>query len=137
MSSAWGPHLVLIRFSTKLNIEIITFLGIRIVMNHIPRNLGDKVMWIFPYQTPYKLNFTLGLKKKKKHTSKLIQLSSLINEFYIEFVYIVIISKISIQHMWIFVYIVINEFFFCQIFYLLSYVPEIYFLYIYIFLGYV
>ena len=103
VSSARGPHLVLIRFSTKLNIEIITFLGIRIVMNHIPRNLGDKVMWIFPYQTPYKLNFTLGLKKKK--TTNLIQLSSLINEFYVEFVYIVIINKISIQHMWIFVYV--------------------------------
>ena len=42
---------------------------------------------------------------------------------------IVIINKISIQHMWIFVYIVINEFYhLCWIFYLLSYVPEIFFL---------
>ena len=33
------------------------------------------------------------------------------------------------QHMWIFVYIVINKFYFlCQIFYLLSYFPEIFFL---------
>ena len=59
----------------------------------------------------------------------MIQLSSLINEFYVEFVYIVIINKISIQHMWIFVYIVINEFYLlCRIFYLLSYLPEIFFL---------
>ena len=37
--------------------------------------------------------------------------------------------KISIQHMWIFVYIVINEFYLlCRIFYLLSYVLEISFL---------
>ena len=59
----------------------------------------------------------------------MIQLSSLINEFYVEFFYIVIINKISIQHMWMFVYIVINEFYLlCWIFYLLSYVPEIFFL---------
>ena len=41
----------------------------------------------------------------------MIQLSSLINEFYV--VYIVIINKISIQHMWIFVCTIINEFFIC------------------------
>ena len=59
----------------------------------------------------------------------MIQLSSLINEFYVEFFYIVIINKISIQHMWMFVYIVINEFYLlCWIFYLLSYVLEIFFL---------
>ena len=53
----------------------------------------------------------------------------MINEFYVEFVYIAIINKILIQHMWIFVYIVINEFYLlCRIFYLLSYVPEIFFL---------
>ena len=53
----------------------------------------------------------------------------MINEFYVEFFYIFIINKISIQHMWIFVYIVINEFYIlCLIFYLPSYVPEIYFL---------
>ena len=53
----------------------------------------------------------------------------MINEFYVKFVYIVIINKISIQHMWIFVYIFINEFYLlCRIFYLLSYVPEIFFL---------
>ena len=53
----------------------------------------------------------------------------MINEFYVEFVYIVIINKVSIQHMWIFIYLVINEFYLlCRIFYLLSYVPEIFFL---------
>ena len=63
------------------------------------------------------------------HTSNLIQLSSLINEFYVKFFYIIIINKISIQHMWIFVYIVINEFYLlCLIFFLLSYVPKIFFL---------
>ena len=36
---------------------------------------------------------------------------------------------VSIQHMWIFVYIVINEFYLsCRIFYLLLYVPKIFFL---------
>ena len=61
------------------------------------------------------------IKYKKKNASNLIQLSSLINEFYVKFVYIVIINKILIQHLWIFVYIVINEFYLlCQIFYLLS-----------------
>ena len=30
------------------------------------------------------------------------------NEFYVKFVYIVIINKVSIQHMWIFVYIVVG-----------------------------
>ena len=53
----------------------------------------------------------------------------MINEFYVEFVYIAIINKILIQHMWIFVYIVINEFYLlCRIFYLLSYVLEVFFL---------
>ena len=53
----------------------------------------------------------------------------MINEFYVEFVYTVIINKVSIQNMWIFIYIVINEFYLlCRIFYLLSYVPEIFFL---------
>ena len=66
---------------------------------------------------------------QKKNASNLIQLSSLINEFYVEFVYIVIINKISNQHMWIFVYIVISEFYLlCRIFYLLSHVLEIFFL---------
>ena len=56
-------------------------------------------------------------------------IASLINEFYVEFVYIVIINKVSIQHIWIFIYIVINEFYLlCRIFYLLSYVPEFFFL---------
>ena len=60
----------------------------------------------------------------------MIQLSSMINEYYVKFSYIVIINKISVQHMWIFVYIVINEFYLLfRIFYLLSYVPEIFFLY--------
>ena len=59
----------------------------------------------------------------------MIQISSLINEFYVKFVYIVIINKISIQHTWIFVYIVINEFdLLCRNFYLLSHVPKIFFL---------
>ena len=49
--------------------------------------------------------------------------------FILNLFYIVIINKISIQHMWMFVYIVINEFYLlCWIFYLLSYVPEIFFL---------
>ena len=49
--------------------------------------------------------------------------------FMSNFFYIIIINKISIQHMWIFVYIVINEFYLlCQIFHLLSHVPEIFFL---------
>ena len=59
----------------------------------------------------------------------MIQLSSMINEYYVKFSYIVIINKISVQHMWIFVYIVINEFYLlCWMFYLLSYLPEIFFL---------
>ena len=49
--------------------------------------------------------------------------------FILNLFYIVIINKISIQNMWIFVYIIINEFYLlCWIFYLLSYVPEIFFL---------
>ena len=64
-----------------------------------------------------------------KNASNLIQLYSLINEFYVEFVYIFIINKISIQHMWIFVFNVINEFdILCKNFYLLSYIREIFFL---------
>ena len=59
----------------------------------------------------------------------MIQLSSMINEYYVKFSYIVIINKISVQHMWIFVYIVINEFYLlCWMFYLFSYLPEIFFL---------
>ena len=48
--------------------------------------------------------------------------------FMSKFFFIVIINKISIQHMWIFVYTIINEFYLlCQIFYFLSYVPKIFY----------
>ena len=64
-------------------------------------NIDNLYIYIYIY---LKQKTETNIKKiKNKNASNLIQLSSLINEFYVEFFYIVIINKISIQHMRIFV----------------------------------
>ena len=66
----------------------------------------------------YKNKILIGLKKRKKEKKKKRKKKKER-----------LTLTISIQHMWIFVYIVINEFYLlCRIFYFLSYVPEIFFL---------